>query len=131
VRNAEYGTCDDLPVMAADATKSPSTRAWLLPTALFGIWACFAGLWVLGLTFDALYPVCELSPKSSIFGTSSWEWFPPGYTCIYNLDEIFGVGGIVIETPPISRAAMSLLLVLWPVSMWLLIRRGRRLGATN
>ena len=41
---------------------------------------------------------CELAPGSSVFGTATTSWLPPGTTCTYDLSE-HGLPANVVTRP--------------------------------
>lgn len=49
------------------------------------------------------HPLC-----SSVFGTPSWGWFPPGVTCTYPLPD----GRTLADGPPRLRWAIATVLLL-------------------
>ncbi|GLU49893.1 hypothetical protein [Nocardiopsis ansamitocini] len=92
--------------------------AWLAATALW--------LGLLVAEWATSGPTsCDLSPGSSVFGTVSWSWLPPGRTCTWVLGLDSGPV-TVVHGPPTARLGTAAVLALWGASLVLLGRRDAR-----
>lgn len=87
-------------------------RARRHPAVVVGtvVWVLLLLAWVARLTAEAWTGSlgCELTPGSSVFGTASWGWLPPGITCTYRLAD----GATVVDGPPGLRWATITVLTL-------------------
>ncbi|MET9796750.1 hypothetical protein [Nocardiopsis alba] len=94
----------------------------------------WAGIWILSvLLWSALLAVewyasdasgCPLTGDSSVQGTGTWNWSPPGRTCVWVI-ESRGETYTITENPPASRWGMVALFLLWGGSLATLARNGR------
>lgn len=89
------------------------------------LWLTVSCAWIALLTLEWLThgPVsCPLEPGTSLYGTSSWSWLPPGRVCTWEITVDAGTYTVTDE-PPIARLGIAALLLLWGASILTLVSR--------
>ncbi len=114
--------CDDHRVALCRAEPRARLRP-LLPAAA-GVWVLLVLAWIAGLALESWTAALggELTPGSSVFGTASWEWFPPGVSCTNPMPD----GSTLVRGPPGLCWVVIGFLVLAGLALTVAVHRRRR-----
>lgn len=97
----------------------------LAVAAAWSVWALALAWYLVRVGLDSMEPCAPYWYDESSWGSASWQWAPPGWTCTY-LAEDSDTAVTVVTNPTWGPVVVGLLLLALPVYALAARRRVRR-----